>query len=206
MPAALWPDCFVGGAICLDFVNTIDAPRTPRAQDRLEDYEAILCWSAARSTLSTMAIGRLRRLAKRRPDSADQQWRDGLCLRRELHDLFATVERGHDASRTLSVLNARLATLPPLPPLAAGESAGRFVFRGSGHALSEPFWPVLWSAAALLTSEDLARLGHCHADPCRYIFIDLSRNRSRYWCSTKICGNRVRVRRAYAARRADAAR
>jgi predicted RNA-binding Zn ribbon-like protein len=205
MSAALWPDCFVGGAICLDFVNTIDAPNTPRSQDRLENYDAILCWSAARRTLSAVAISKLRHLAKRRPDAAERQWRDGLCQRLELRELFATVERGDNASRAISVLNTRLAALPRLLPLAAGESGGGFVFRGSGLALAEPFWPILWSAAALLTSDDLARLGHCHAAPCRYIFIDLSRNRSRSWCSTQICGNRVRVRRAYAARRAAVA-
>jgi predicted RNA-binding Zn ribbon-like protein len=78
---------------------------------------------------------------------------------------------------------------------------GRMVHDLPGRDLSEPIWPVLWSMAGLLAENQTARLGECQAPDCRYVFIDESRNRSRRWCSSDICGNRERVRRAYRAER-----
>jgi len=40
-----------------------------------------------------------------------------------------------------------------------------------------------------------ARLRTCGNPRCRFTFIDASRNRSRIWCESAACGNRVRVGR-----------
>jgi predicted RNA-binding Zn ribbon-like protein len=44
------------------------------------------------------------------------------------------------------------------------------------------------------------RLKLCHAASCRWAFLDTSKNRSRTWCSMRMCGNRTKTR-AYRARR-----
>nr|WP_269449824.1 CGNR zinc finger domain-containing protein [Auraticoccus cholistanensis] len=46
------------------------------------------------------------------------------------------------------------------------------------------------------------RLKVCARDSCRWAFYDASRNQVRRWCSMAGCGNAVKMRRAYAARRA----
>ncbi len=43
------------------------------------------------------------------------------------------------------------------------------------------------------------RLKVCGEDTCQWAFIDSSKNRSRSWCSMKVCGNRTKTR-AYRAR------
>ena len=63
-----------------------------------------------------------------------------------------------------------------------------------------PLWPIVQSAAELLLSEHLrGRVGQC-ADPsgCGWLFLDLSKNRSRRWCSIQDCGNRAKQRRLQA--------
>ena len=40
-----------------------------------------------------------------------------------------------------------------------------------------------------------ARLRVCANPRCRFAFVDRSRNRSRIWCETAVCGNRIRVGR-----------
>ncbi|NJP64955.1 CGNR zinc finger domain-containing protein [Streptomyces spiramenti] len=59
----------------------------------------------------------------------------------------------------------------------------------------------------LLVAGELERLRHCEAPDCGRAFVDLSRNRSRRYCDSRTCGNRLHVA-AYRARqrRADAAR
>ncbi|MFI0485863.1 CGNR zinc finger domain-containing protein [Actinomadura sp. 9N215] len=44
------------------------------------------------------------------------------------------------------------------------------------------------------------RLKVCQEDTCRWAFLDTSKNRSRSWCSMRVCGNRTKTR-AYRARR-----
>nr|WP_241267515.1 CGNR zinc finger domain-containing protein [Streptomyces scabichelini] len=48
------------------------------------------------------------------------------------------------------------------------------------------------------------RLRRCDAPDCRHAFVDLSRNRSRRYCDSRTCGNRLHVA-AYRARRKEAA-
>jgi predicted RNA-binding Zn ribbon-like protein len=45
------------------------------------------------------------------------------------------------------------------------------------------------------------RLKVCARDSCRWAFYDASRNQVRRWCSMAGCGNQIKMRRAYAARK-----
>ena len=48
------------------------------------------------------------------------------------------------------------------------------------------------------------RLKVCARDSCRWAFYDASRNQVRRWCSMAGCGNHIKMRRAYAARKSRA--
>jgi predicted RNA-binding Zn ribbon-like protein len=56
----------------------------------------------------------------------------------------------------------------------------------------------------LLVAGELERLRRCEAPDCGRAFVDLSRNRSRRYCDSRTCGNRLHVA-AYRARRREAA-
>jgi predicted RNA-binding Zn ribbon-like protein len=49
------------------------------------------------------------------------------------------------------------------------------------------------------------RLKVCARDSCRWAFYDASRNQTRRWCSMAGCGNHIKMRRAYTARKTRAA-
>jgi predicted RNA-binding Zn ribbon-like protein len=49
------------------------------------------------------------------------------------------------------------------------------------------------------------RLKVCDRDTCRWAFYDASRNQARRWCSMAGCGNHIKMHRAYAARKRQAA-
>lgn len=53
---------------------------------------------------------------------------------------------------------------------------------------------VLASAARLVTTDHWDRIKICPATDCLLAFYDRSRNRSRTWCSMRICGNREKAR------------
>ena len=66
-------------------------------------------------------------------------------------------------------------------------------------ALDSLLWPIAYSAADLLTNADLlSRVGQCADDRgCGWLFLDLTKNRSRRWCSMRGCGNRAKAQRHY---------
>jgi predicted RNA-binding Zn ribbon-like protein len=62
--------------------------------------------------------------------------------------------------------------------------------------LERPWWPVVRSAAELLTSPHLLdRLGQCADPQCGWLFLDTSKSRTRKWCDINDCGNRAKQRR-----------
>jgi predicted RNA-binding Zn ribbon-like protein len=50
---------------------------------------------------------------------------------------------------------------------------------------------VVYTAMA---DESWHRLKACRLDDCQWAFYDQSKNRSRTWCSMKVCGNRAKAR------------
>ena len=58
--------------------------------------------------------------------------------------------------------------------------------------LDRMLWPVARSAAELLASAQLERARQCADEKCGWLFLDLSRNRSRRWCSMRIAGTAIR--------------
>lgn len=53
---------------------------------------------------------------------------------------------------------------------------------------------VLAAATRLAVLGEWDRVKICPADDCRWAFFDQSRNRSRTWCSMRVCGNREKAR------------
>ena len=58
--------------------------------------------------------------------------------------------------------------------------------------------------AFFVVAGEQERLRRCEAPDCRRAFVDVSRNRSRRYCDSRTCGNRLHVA-AYRARRKEAA-
>ncbi|MEE1943022.1 CGNR zinc finger domain-containing protein [Streptomyces sp. TRM 70361] len=57
--------------------------------------------------------------------------------------------------------------------------------------------------AQLTVTGEAARLKRCAEHNCAWVFWDVSKNRSRRWCSMRVCGNRAKARRRTARQSAD---
>jgi predicted RNA-binding Zn ribbon-like protein len=191
---------FFGGRVCLDFANTVDWRTSAEPEELLGDYAAYLSWSKARRTLPAKAISRLQVLSGEKPASAERVMQRAHALRADIWRAAEALIAGHDVD--LEPFNRLLATMPAQPDLVR-DGAG-YVHDLAGKSLDEPLWPIGWSLSALISSDDARRVGCCEAHGCGWFYIDESPNRSRLWCSSEVCGNRERARRAYARRRNDA--
>jgi predicted RNA-binding Zn ribbon-like protein len=194
---------FLGGAICLDFANTTEQLRSGTPNDWLTSYDVQLVWSQVRGTLSIDAVERLARRARRQRAAASEVFAQACAMRSDIRALAGALVDRRPAAKMLARLNTWLVDLPPQPAINLPGNGRRGHFGLRGDHLDEPLWPVLWSLAALLTSDDATRLGRCEGRGCGYFFVDTTLNRSRRFCSTEGCGNRTRARRHHERHRLD---
>lgn len=194
---------FRGGVSALDFVNTVAWRRTEQPVDYLESWEALMAWGRqAGLSASDRQEGPG---ALQRPTSTEMQ--DTLArahaLREAVHHLVvAAVDGAAPDCTDLSHLNHAVSEMFSRRRLVHMRD-NRYEWGWEGGAEGDRLlWEVTRSAAALLVSPKIEMVKTC-ADPgCGWMFLDASRNHSRRWCDSRDCGNRERVRRHLARKRA----
>jgi predicted RNA-binding Zn ribbon-like protein len=199
----------VAGVRCLDFVNTV-GDRTGQWQyvrNYLQRYEDVVAWGEQSSILTPPNAAQLRSLAAHHPHEADEALKRALNLREALHAVFEPVAAGQAIDRhALTSLDRVLRPVLSMSTLVAQPNAApcHWEFHASAHApdaLDRVIWSVARSAADLLTSSDLAHVRQCALESCGWLFLDLSKNKSRRWCAMMLCGNRSKARRHRASRK-----
>lgn len=194
----------VGGSLCLDFVNTVRGrvSRGGRARDyadlvvgeRLDSYGAMVRWGRFAGLLSPREAAALVRAAEAKPREAEAVFRRGLDLREAMYRVFkSAVEGWPPRSEDMEILNRELQTARARERLTA--SPGFRWEWDAAPALDRVLWPVVRSAADLLTGAGLERVGQCPGNECGWLFLDTSRSRRRQWCDMGECGNLAKVRR-----------
>ncbi len=161
-----------------DFVNTYDVETDT---DDLTSPQALSDWLRGHGL---------------EPDGAD------LALAKDLREgLRASLRHNHDAVAytTPGPLETALAALPlrvaldgGTPRLVPADGAAR---RGLAQ--------VVAMIAAAHADGTWPRLKVCVESTCQAAFIDASKNRSRAWCSMRVCGNRTKTRTYRARRQAE---
>lgn len=195
------PFRFLGGDASLDFVNTVDW--TPRGleRDRFTTYDRVIEWAQGASVLGGTEAGRLRGAAGLRPREAVAALDAARQARLVLRELVVAVVNGFPRAAGLEGFNALLADAGAQTRLVR-DAAGGLVrgWAGLGDALESVLWPVVWAAADLVSSSDVARLRMCAGHDCGWLYVDRSRNGLRRWCEMSVCGtaekNRRRAQRA----------
>ena len=197
-----------GGVVSLDFVNTVGSRLTDRPSEYLRSYEDLLDWARQAGLLSPEETEGLSRQAKLHPEGARETLSRALALREALHRVISRAIAGESQDETdLSALNRELSVA--LSHLRVMPSDGTYGWGwdwsgdDGGTLLDSPLWSVAKSAAELLTSPKLGRVKLCAGEDCGWVFLDESRNGSRRWCDSRDCGNRERVRRHLARKRAS---
>lgn len=181
----------VGGDAVLDFLNTIHDWTVPDPRDHLTDFPEALRFGAAAGLLGRDEVRRLRTGSGRREL---QRLRE---VRAELERIFRAVATGRsppaEGLDRLAVRSAEAAHGARLRP-AGGKIVRAIEMQAAGAAILR--WRIIDAAVALLTSPRLAQLGTCPG--CGWFFLDLTKNRSRRWCSMAMCGNIAKSRSYYA--------
>jgi predicted RNA-binding Zn ribbon-like protein len=198
----------IGGHRALDLVNTV-APRLPVAErrDHLQTPDDLLTWSQrtglidAAQAREVAAAWSASPAAGRRALAAVKEIREALYEVLSAQDTPSAAEAELDhISRAWASAVSR-ARLVPRTTAAGGTGVARWVVYSPPPLLVAD--RVAQDAVDLLGGIDMARLGSCPVEDggCGWLFLDLSRNRSRRWCTMQDCGNGAKARRLTERRR-----
>jgi predicted RNA-binding Zn ribbon-like protein len=196
-----------GGALCLDFANTVDSRPTPEPKELLGSYSDLVSWGVQARALEAADAPRLLRLAARSPGRAERVLARARGLREAIFGVFSELAGGRaPRDEALSVIEAAHARAQARRRLVRAGAGFAWRWAPGEKALDAMLPPVAHSAGDLLTSPELERLRECAADRCAWLFLDRSRNGTRRWCDMTVCGNRSKARRFYARARASGGR
>jgi predicted RNA-binding Zn ribbon-like protein len=123
------------------------------------------------------------------------------AYRARLDEIAVACEAG-DIDPAVDMLNALLAQAGASPQIASHHGRGPHIH------VSRPDSPLADRMAAhfamglawLVVAGEAGRMRSCASPTCNDVFVDLSRNRSRRYCDSRTCGNRLHVA-AYRARK-----
>ncbi len=157
---------------------------------RLADEELLPDVAALKSFLDEHAVSGSRSLS-----------RDDLEEVHALRPRLRAVWRARDLRQAAGVINGLVAEAGALPQLTDHDGWEWHLHwtAPSARVGSRLAADVGMALAEVLRADGTERLRTCEAPECEAVFVDLSRNRSRRYCDTGNCGNRMHVA-AYRAR------
>ena len=185
----------VGGDACLDFVNTASNRTGGPVRDRLVAYGDLVTFAERVGEVGPQTAARLRSLAEADPAAAEAVLRRARELREAIYRSFSAMARRETASPAdLAILGEGVARASAHRLLVPTADGCEYEY-SDADALDRPLWPIALAAAELATSKDVSRVKECASQSCNWLFLDVSKNRSRRWCDMKDCGNRAKARR-----------
>lgn len=192
-------DTTPGNSLCLDFTHTL----TERYSDigpkeLLNSYSDLVAWGLFAHILTDEEASTLLQVAEQHLERAKQALEQAKELREALYRLFyALAIEETPAKDDLDLLNMCLSEAMAQARIVPDTQGFKWDWVRDEQALDRILWPVVRSAADLLTSEKLPDVRACAAEDCRWLFLDISKNHSRRWCDMQTCGNQAKARRHY---------
>jgi predicted RNA-binding Zn ribbon-like protein len=137
-------------------------------------------------------------MAANSPSEAEMVLKQAVDLRETIYRIFSTITAGSMPNDVdLVTFNGNLSRASLRSRIIKTKDGLSWDWTGNKDTLDWMLNPIIRSAADLLVSDDLKRVKRC-ADPrCGWLFLDVSRNKTRRWCDMKDCGNRAKASRFY---------
>jgi predicted RNA-binding Zn ribbon-like protein len=187
-----------GGALCLDFINTLDDRFEKQPKELLQHYVDVARFAEDTGILSDTQVDRLSALSMERPDVGQKALRAAIQMREAMHEVFwALVKNKPVPPAALIILNGYVQSAAEHLKLVPANGRLEWRFDAPSNDLAAPLWPIARSAAELLASDQAQYVRACDSETCQWLFLDTSKNHRRRWCDMTKCGNRAKARAFY---------
>lgn len=193
-----------GGALCFHFINTVNAWTGTAIQEHeyLGNYGEFLKWCEKVDILSEKSRKTLSTYAAKNEEAAHTALQKLKRVREMLYHFFSSIAADNGRSMDPALLERFNKTL------SAAVIYLRFDITPEGIVnrmqedtadLLTPLRIIMKSAYDILTTEDHTKIKEC--ETCGWIFLDLTKNNKKRWCSPLTCGSIDKAKRYYQRRK-----
>lgn len=189
----------VGGALCLDFCNTVASRQTGGSFERLADTPALAAFAVQTGLCSKAgaqhmfeAIANRKGVLKRAIALREALYR----IMRSFGGALPIPDDDLELLRSEYLHGSAAATLR----LSKGDHLV-WHWRADAPDAAMLFGHIAHSAVELLHSARCERIKHCPRPDCGFLFHDTSKAGRRRWCEMELCGNRAKQERLQKRRR-----
>jgi predicted RNA-binding Zn ribbon-like protein len=186
----------LGGALCLDFVNTIHEYGAADPREELHRFQDLISFEYQAGAITEREAAKLSSRAAKNPSMGNKTLTAAKEFRRLLYRSFSAIAHRKDpSSADLAYFNR---VLPRMLQNLRVQRKGHevvWVWKKDHRNLDPVLWPIVRSAAELLTSDERVLVRECKGEDCTWLFLDKSKNQTRRWCDMKVCGNRAKWHR-----------
>jgi predicted RNA-binding Zn ribbon-like protein len=164
----------------------------------MRSYADLVAWGAMVGLLDSSEANRLRAAGERRASDAEAVLARAIDLRAAIARVFTAIaEDGAPAEDDLATLDREYGAAMAHTRLTATPGGYELTWSDENTALDWVLWPVARSAVELLVEGDPGRVKQCPGPDggCGWLFYDVSKNRSRHWCSMEGCGSQAKMQR-----------
>jgi len=188
----------LGGRLCLNFVNTLDWRGTDTPQEFINTFDDLVSWSRHAGICSQPETRKLYKLSEQSEAEAKKVLNRARKLREAIYRLFtAGIANQKPLNKDLAIFNKHLSQSMKDSQITPTKEGYAWDITGNRTRLDWILNPIIRSAAEILVSDDRNKVKACADSACGWLFIDVSRNRSRRWCDMQDCGNRAKASRFY---------
>src|SRR5262245_16334407 len=149
------PSHFIGGEVCLDFVNSVDNWLDPQPEERFASPADWLAWCASAHLVSESEARALHRAALQSPAVAAEHLTHVRSLRNSLYRVMTSaIDERAPARADLATLDAAIGDAHVHRRIAF--SGGRYLQRWDDEdSFERLLWPIAASAEQLLLDPEL---------------------------------------------------
>ncbi|MBU2491587.1 MAG: CGNR zinc finger domain-containing protein [Bacteroidetes bacterium] len=196
---------FIGGNLCLDFINTVggrvenDADSSTSytiLSEKLNDFLDLADWGKKKKLLNEKEVKELILFSSENNKAANRLFQRAITFREAIYRIFKGISEGREPTdKDINIINTECLSARENQTLIYENKLFAWKFVHGGNEAENIIRMISLSAAELLTSEQIKRIKQCPGENCGWLFLDTSKNGSRQWCDMKVCGNLAKVRR-----------
>jgi predicted RNA-binding Zn ribbon-like protein len=196
---------FIGGWLCLDFVNSVGGrkqreekpyPENIIVKDKLENFDDFITWGKEIGIITEAENKYLLKLNSSERKETERTFKNAIELRESLFKIiFDVINNKEPDEKMVQILNREYSSANENRKFVYIDHKIEWQFSKDPLKPDYLIWLVAESAVKLLSSDIISRVKICAGDDCGWLFLDTSKNKSRQWCDMKDCGNVAKVRR-----------
>lgn len=182
----------IGGEVCFDFTNTVSWRETDHPHEWLDSFENLSRWAKITGVLETKDANKLLQTLKNSEKEGKTKLAQLRKTREFLFGLFSCLaHQGPIPGDDLQKLSTLAQKARNHQVLISSPSGYQWSWASDISPMDQLLYSIIQSASEVITQGDLTRIKQCPS--CQWLYMDLSKNKSRRWCTMEDCGNRHKV-------------